>query len=80
MWTAAGFCYVSFITDVYSRRILGWRVSMSKPSDLVTAALAQALARRRRASSEFTASGLIHHSDAGSQYTALEAYSRTACR
>jgi putative transposase len=62
---------VSFITDVYSRRILGWRVSMSKTSDLVTAALAQALATRRRASSEFTASGLIHHSDAGSQYTAL---------
>jgi putative transposase len=71
VWTAAGFCYVSFITDVYSRRILGWRVSMSKTSDLVTAALAQALATRRRASSEFTASGLIHHSDAGSQYTAL---------
>jgi putative transposase len=71
VWTASGFCYVSFITDVYSRRILGWRVSMSKTSDLVTAALAQALSARRRASSEFTASGLIHHSDAGSQYTAL---------
>ncbi len=71
VWTASGFCYVSFITDVYSRRILGWRASMSKTSDLVTAALAQALATRRRASSEFTARGLIHHSDAGSQYTAL---------
>jgi transposase InsO family protein len=44
---------------------------MSKTSDLVSAALAQALATRRRASSEFTARGLIHHSDAGSQYTAL---------
>jgi transposase InsO family protein len=71
VWTACGFCYVSFITDVYSRRILGWRASMSKTSDLVSAALAQALATRRRASSEFTARGLIHHSDAGSQYTAL---------
>jgi putative transposase len=71
VWTASGFCYVSFITDVYSRRILGWRASVSKTSDLVTAALAQALSTRRRASSEFTASGLIHHSDAGSQYTAL---------
>ncbi|WP_246106411.1 IS3 family transposase [Pseudonocardia kunmingensis] len=71
VWTASGFCYVSFITDVYSRRILGWRASMSKTSDLVTAALAQALSARRRASSEFTARGLIHHSDAGSQYTAL---------
>ena len=37
----------------------------------MSAALAQALATRRRASSEFTARGLIHHSDAGSQYTAL---------
>jgi transposase InsO family protein len=71
VWTGCGFCYVSFVTDVYSRRILGWRASMSKTSDLVTAALAQALSARRRASSEFTARGLIHHSDAGSQYTAL---------
>jgi putative transposase len=71
VWTACGFCYVSFITDVYSRRILGWRASMSKTTDLVTAALAQALATRRRATSEFTAQGLVHHSDAGSQYTAL---------
>jgi putative transposase len=71
VWTAAGFCYVSFITDVYSRRILGWRASLSKTTDLVTAALAQALATRRRASSNFTGQGLIHHSDAGSQYTAL---------
>jgi putative transposase len=36
VWTACGFCYVSFITDVYSRRILGWRSSMSKTTDLVT--------------------------------------------
>ena len=71
VWTAAGFCYVSFITDVYSRRILGWKASMDKTADLVTAALAQALSTRRRSSSEFTTDGLIHHSDAGSQYTAL---------
>ena len=71
VWTASGFCYVSFITDVYSRRILGWRASMKRTTDLVTSALAQALATRRRTSSEFNAHGLIHHSDAGSQYTAL---------
>ena len=71
VWTACGFCYVSFITDVYSRRILGWRASMSKTTDLVASALAQALATRRRSDSEFTARGLVHHSDAGSQYTAL---------
>jgi putative transposase len=72
VWTAAGFCYVSFITDVYSRRILGWRVSMSKTTDLVAAALAQALATRRRSDSEFTARGLVHHSDAGSQLAFTE--------
>jgi putative transposase len=44
---------------------------MNRTTDLVTSALAQALATRRRSSSEFTARGLIHHSDAGSQYTAL---------
>jgi transposase InsO family protein len=71
VWTAAGFCYTSFVTDVYSRRILGWRTSTSKTTDLVTASLAQALSTRRRSCSEFTARGLIHHSDAGSQYTAL---------
>jgi transposase InsO family protein len=43
VWTTCGFAYVSFITDVYSRRILGWRCSMSKTTDLVSAALAQAL-------------------------------------
>ncbi len=43
VWTASGFCYVSFITDVYSRRILGWRVSMRKTTDMVSSTLAQAL-------------------------------------
>jgi putative transposase len=71
VWTAAGFCYVSFVTDCYSRRILGWRVSPSKTTPLVLSALEQALATRRRTSFSFTADGLIHHSDAGSQYTSL---------
>jgi transposase InsO family protein len=71
VWTAAGFVYVSFVTDVYSRRILGWTVATSKHVSLVTSALDQALASRHRSGTGFTAEGLIHHSDAGSQYTAL---------
>lgn len=71
VWTTAGFCYVSFITDVYSRRILGWRVTTSKATPLVLSALEQALFTRRRTSFEFTTTGLLHHSDAGSQYTSL---------
>ena len=71
VWTLAGFVYVSFVTDVYSRRILGWRVSSSKTTPLVSSALEQALFTRRRGNAAFTATGLIHHSDAGSQYTSL---------
>lgn len=71
VWTYAGFCYVSFITDVASRRILGWKASMSKETSLVSGALAQALFTRRQDQYQFTTRGLIHHSDAGSQYTSL---------
>ena len=71
MWTLAGFVYVSFVTDVYSRRILGWRVSSSKTTPLVSSALEQALFTRRRGNAAFTATGLIHHSDAGSPNTRL---------
>jgi|GEM_PF-1064738 len=71
VWTLAGFCYVAFVVDVYSRRILGWRASMSKRSDLVLSALEQAIGLRRRGAFEFTSTGLVHHSDAGSQYVSL---------
>ena len=71
VWTLAGFCYVSFITDVYSRRILGWRVMTSRTTPLVLSALEQSLFTRRRTNVEFTTTGLLHHSDAGSQYVSL---------
>ncbi len=48
VWTLAGFCYVSFITDVFSRRILRWRVMTSKTTTLVLSALEQSLFTRRR--------------------------------
>ena len=67
VWTLAGFCYVALLTDVYSRRILGWRVATSKTTPLVMSTLEQALCTRRQADSLFTATGLVHHSDAGSQ-------------
>ena len=74
--TLAGFVSVSFVTDVYSRRILGWRVSTATTAPLVTAplvtaALEQALFTRRRGNAAFTATGPVHHSDAGSQYASL---------
>ena len=71
VWTTAGFCYVSFVTDVFSRRILGWRVWTSMKTELVTSALNQALFIRRRTDATFTSHGLVHHSDAGSQYLSV---------
>ena len=71
VWTLAGFVYVSFVTDVFSRRILGWRVSSSKTTPLVMSALEQALFTRRRGDVAFTSTGLVFHSDAGSQYTSI---------
>lgn len=71
VWTLAGFVYVAFVVDVFSRRILGWRVTSSMRTPMVTDALHQALTTRRIAESHWEATGLIHHSDAGSQYTSL---------
>jgi putative transposase len=71
VWTLTGFVYVAFVVDVFSRRVLGWRVATSKQTPLVTDALHQALTTRRIAESHWDAKGLIHHSDAGSQYTSV---------
>ena len=70
-WTLAGFVYTSFVVDVFSRRILGWRVMTTKATPLVTGVLEQALFTRRRGDFAFTATGLVFHSDAGSQYTSI---------
>jgi transposase InsO family protein len=66
VWTLEGFVYTSFVTDVCSRRILGWRTSSSKSTPLVMSALEQALFTRRRTDARFTSKGLVFHSDAGS--------------
>ena len=74
VWTLAGFVYVAFVVDVFSRRILGWRVSTSKEASLVVDAFRQALQVRHRGDAtqgEWTATGLVHHSDAGSQYVSV---------
>ena len=62
-WT--GFVYVAFIIDVFSRYIVGWRVSRSLKSDIALDALEQALAARA------PDDGLIHHSDRGVQYLSI---------
>jgi putative transposase len=70
--TWAGFVYVAFITDVFSRKIVGWRVSNSLRSDLALDALEQALHARP------DLGGLVHHSDRGIQYLSIRCTERLA--
>jgi putative transposase len=65
--TWQGFVYVAFVVDVFSRMIVGWKVSTSLSADLALDALEMALWRRRH--DDLT--GLIHHSDRGVQYLAI---------
>jgi len=71
VWTSTGFVYVSFVTNVFSRRILGGRVSTAKTTPLVITALPQALFTRKRHNAEFSSAGLVFHSDAGSPHTSI---------
>jgi transposase InsO family protein len=70
--TWRGFVYVAFITDVFSRRIVGWRVSNSLRSDLALDALEQALHARQGLGN------LVHHSDRGVQYLSIRYSERLA--
>jgi putative transposase len=65
--TWQGWLYVAFVVDVFSRRIVGWRVSRSMTTDFVLDALEQALFERLPGQK----SALIHHSDRGSQYLSI---------
>jgi putative transposase len=63
--TREGFLYLAFVLDAYSRRAVGWAMAAHLRSELVVDALNMALMRRS------PTPGLVHHSDRGSQYTAL---------
>ena len=73
-----GLVFFSFVIDAYSRRVVGWQFANHMRTDLVLDALRMALTRRQSGADV----ELIHHSDAGSQYTS-HAFSRsstiTAC-
>ncbi len=70
--TWAGFVYVAFVIDAFSRAIVGWRVSSSLRSDLALDALEQALHARPGAD------GLVHLSDRGVQYLSIRYTERLA--
>ena len=62
--TWEGFLYFAVVTDVYSRKVVGWAFGVQMTADLVITALNMALHARRPES-------VIHHSDQGSQYTSV---------
>jgi transposase InsO family protein len=72
--TWRGFVYVAFVIDVFSRRIVGWRVAASLRTDFVLDALEQAVGERGAA----TLAGLVHHSDHGTQYVSMRYTDRLA--
>jgi putative transposase len=57
--------YVAVVLDVWSRRIVGWAMATHLRTELVVAALDMAVEQRRP-------QAVIHHSDQGCQYTAIE--------
>lgn len=61
-----GFVYLACILDVYSRKVVGWSISVSMDRSLTVAALKMAIEKRR------PPSGTIHHSDRGVQYLCRE--------
>ena len=75
--TWAGMVYVAFVIDAYSRRILGWRTATSMRTALVLDALEQALWARCR-DGRGSLAGLVHHTDAGSQYASIAFTERLA--
>lgn len=62
--TWSGFLYLAVVLDVWSRRVVGWAMRTHLRTELVTEALDMALEQRR-------ATGVIHHSDQGCQYTSI---------
>ncbi len=74
--TWRGFVYVAFVIDVFSRRIVGWRVSNSLRSDLALDALEQAICERSVGTS--ANDRLVHHSDRGVQYLSIRYTERLA--
>lgn len=74
--TFAGWVYAAFVTDVYSRRVVGWQLSKSLRTDLALDALEMGIWTRQRAGHDVT--GLTHHSDKGVQYVAIRYTQRLA--
>ena len=67
VWTWSGFAYTAFVTDVFSRTIVGWRVATTLAAQIALDALEMGIWTRRDQSLE----ALVHHSDRGVQYLSI---------
>lgn len=63
-------CYTAFTIDAFADAIVGWQVTQTPTAAMVEASFAHAVEDRRRQGRP-VAPGAVHHSDAGTQYTAL---------
>lgn len=72
--------FTAFVCDVFSRRIVGWRTASTMPTSLPLDALEMALWTREREghTDGGRLEGLVHHSDAGSQYVSIRYSDRLA--
>jgi putative transposase len=75
--TFSGWVYAAFVLDVFSRRVLGWQLARHLRTDLALDALEQAIWTRQRNGGR-DLSGLVHHSDRGSQYLSIRYTERLA--
>jgi len=66
VWTLEGWLYVAIVIDLFSRKVVGWSIDDHMRTSLCTRALQMAFWRRK------PGSGIIHHSDRGSQYASKE--------
>lgn len=65
--TWSGFAYVAFVTDVYSRRIVGWNVAATLKADILPLQALDMAAWHVGGRLD----GLVHHTDHGSNYLAM---------
>ncbi len=66
VWTKEGWLFLAVIVDLYSRQVVGWSLDKTMTRELVCSALRQAYFRRQ------PGTGLVFHSDRGSQYCSRE--------
>lgn len=66
VWTREGWLFLAVIVDLFSRQVVGWSLDKTMTKELVCSALRQACFRRK------PGTGLVFHSDRGSQYCSRE--------